>query len=69
MKNAAGLRKAKQSLSTALEIAREQNTKSDDLRAAIPLAKLLGQQGRRDHARTRIAKSTTGLPKASILPI
>jgi tetratricopeptide (TPR) repeat protein len=47
MKNAAGLRKAKQCFSTALGIARDQNAKSDELRAATPLAKLMAQQGRR----------------------
>jgi tetratricopeptide (TPR) repeat protein len=56
MKNAAGLRKAKQCFSTALGIARDQNAKSDELRAATPLAKLMAQQGRREQARVMLCK-------------
>ena len=56
MKNASGLRKAKQAFSTAVEIAREQNAKSDELRATIPLAKLLAEQGHRNRARTMLAE-------------
>jgi tetratricopeptide (TPR) repeat protein len=56
MKNAAGLRKAKQCFSSAIEIAREQNAKSDELRATIPLARLLTQQGHRNQARSMLKK-------------
>jgi tetratricopeptide (TPR) repeat protein len=56
MKNPSGLRKAKQCFSSAIEIAREQNAKSDELRATIPLARLLAQQGHRDQARSMLKK-------------
>jgi tetratricopeptide (TPR) repeat protein len=56
MKNAAGLRKAKQSFSKAMAIAREQAAKSGELRAAIPFAKLLVQQGNRAQARSMLKK-------------
>ncbi|MBV8356386.1 MAG: AAA family ATPase [Deltaproteobacteria bacterium] len=56
IKNVVGLRKAKQCFSSAMEIAREQNAKSDELRAAIPLAKLLAQQDRREQARAMLSK-------------
>jgi len=55
MKNV-GLRKAKQCFTTALELAREQKAKSDELRAAIPLATLLVQQGRREQAYAMLEK-------------
>ncbi|MBV8772378.1 MAG: tetratricopeptide repeat protein [Deltaproteobacteria bacterium] len=56
MKSPAGLRKAKQCFSTALELARQQNARSDELRAAISLAKLLVQQGRGEQARSMLKK-------------
>ena len=56
MKNRGALRKAKQCFSTAIEIARKQNAKSDELSAAIPFARLLAQQGRREQARAMLAK-------------
>jgi tetratricopeptide (TPR) repeat protein len=56
MKSVAGLRKAKQCFSTALELARKQKAKSDELRATIPLAKLLVQQGRREQAHAMLKK-------------
>jgi class 3 adenylate cyclase/tetratricopeptide (TPR) repeat protein len=56
MKNTGGFRKAKQCFSTALELAQKQKAKSDELRAAIPLAKLLVQQGRRQQAHSMLKK-------------
>jgi class 3 adenylate cyclase/tetratricopeptide (TPR) repeat protein/ribosomal protein L40E len=55
MRNAAGLRKARQAFSTAIEIAREQNAKSDELSATIPFATLMAQQGRREQARAMLS--------------
>jgi class 3 adenylate cyclase len=56
MKNAAGLRRARQAFGTALDIARKQDAKSDELRATIPVAKLMVQQGRREQARAMLSK-------------
>jgi len=56
MKNADGLRNAKQCFSTALELARKQKAKSDELRAVIPLAKLLVRQGRSKQAASMLRK-------------
>jgi hypothetical protein len=56
MKNASGLIKAKQAFGTAVNIARQQKAKSDELRASIPLAKLLAEQGRRNEAHTMLAE-------------
>ena len=56
MQNARGLRKAQQSFSTALGIARDQKAKSDELAAVIHLARLLALEGRRDQARAMLAK-------------
>ena len=56
MKSPSGLRKAKQCFSTAIEIARGQKAKSDELRASIPMARVLAQQGRRKQARTMLAE-------------
>jgi class 3 adenylate cyclase/tetratricopeptide (TPR) repeat protein len=56
MKSPSGLRKVKQCFSSAIEIARAQNAKSNELSAAIPLARLLAQQGRRGQARSMLAK-------------
>ena len=39
-----------------IEIARDQNAKSDELTAVIQLARLLAQQGRREQAPTMLAK-------------
>jgi class 3 adenylate cyclase/tetratricopeptide (TPR) repeat protein len=56
MKSPSGLRKVKQCFSSAIEIARKQSAKSNELSAAIPLARLLVQQGRRGQARSMLAK-------------
>ena len=40
----------------AVEIARKQSAKSLELRAAISLARLLAEHGRRDEARTKLAE-------------
>jgi tetratricopeptide (TPR) repeat protein len=56
IKSPSGFRKAKQCFSSAIKIAREQNAKSHELSAAIPLARLLAQQGRREQARSMLKK-------------
>ena len=56
MKSPSGFRKARQCFSLAIEIARKQGAKSEELRAATPLARLLTQQGRREQARTMLAE-------------
>jgi predicted ATPase len=47
--------KAEDSFRTALAIAREQGTRGYELRAATSLARLWGEQGRRDEARDLLA--------------
>jgi predicted ATPase len=47
--------KAEESFRTALAIAREQGTRGYELRAATSLARLWGEQGRRDEARELLA--------------
>ena len=49
------LAKAGDSFRTALAIAREQGTRGYELRAATSLARLWGEQGRRDEARELLA--------------
>jgi predicted ATPase len=56
IKNPSGFRKARQCFSSASEIAREQNAKSDELSATIQLARLLAQPGRREQARSTLKK-------------
>jgi tetratricopeptide (TPR) repeat protein len=56
IKNPSGFRKARQCFSSASEIAREQNAKSDELSATIQLARLLAHQGRREQARSMLKK-------------
>jgi class 3 adenylate cyclase/tetratricopeptide (TPR) repeat protein len=56
MKDPRGLRKAKQSLRTAIGIARDQKDKSDELAAVIQLARLLASEGRREQAAAMLAK-------------
>jgi class 3 adenylate cyclase/tetratricopeptide (TPR) repeat protein len=56
IKDAAGLRKAKQCFSAAITIARGQHAKSDELTVAIQLAKIMMQQGRRKQARAMLSK-------------
>jgi predicted ATPase len=53
--NGSNARKAQVCFERAIEIAREQSAKSYELRATTSLARLLGQQGRRDGARTMLA--------------
>jgi tetratricopeptide (TPR) repeat protein len=55
MKNAGRLRQARQCFGKAIEIAREQNAKSDELAAVIQLAPLLARQGHREQARAMLA--------------
>jgi predicted ATPase len=40
---------------TAIETARRQSTRAEELRASTSLARLLAKQGRRDEARTMLA--------------
>jgi class 3 adenylate cyclase/tetratricopeptide (TPR) repeat protein len=56
MKDARGLRKAQQSFSTAIRIARDQKAKSDELTAVIHFARLLASNGRRERARAMLAE-------------
>jgi tetratricopeptide (TPR) repeat protein len=56
MKNPSGLRKAKQCFSIAIEIARKQKAKSEELAAAIQLARVLVQQTHREQARSMLKK-------------
>jgi tetratricopeptide (TPR) repeat protein len=49
----------------SIAMARSISAKAWELRTTMSLARLLAKQGRRDDARTMLAKSTTGLPKAS----
>ena len=48
--------KAEQCFRTAIEIARRQSARSEELRATTSLARLLAKQGRRDEARTMLAE-------------
>ena len=52
----------------ALEVARHQEAKSLELRAAVSLCRLWQQQGKRIEARTSGARSTAGSPRASTPP-
>ena len=63
------LEEAQSALEEALRIARRQQAKAYELRAATSLARLWGEQGRRAEARDLLAPFTAGLPKASIRPI
>jgi predicted ATPase/class 3 adenylate cyclase len=56
MKNGRSFRRAKQSFSQAIKIARDQNAKSDELTAVVHLVKLLVQEGRRDQAHSMLAE-------------
>jgi hypothetical protein len=49
--------------------ARRQQAKSLELRAAISLARLWAEQGKRAEARNLLARSTTGSPRALTQPI
>jgi predicted ATPase len=48
--------KAEQCFRTAIEIARRQSARPEELRATTSLARLLKEQGRRDEARTMLAE-------------
>jgi class 3 adenylate cyclase len=50
-------RRAEREFRTAIDLARSQEAKSWELRATMSLARLLDQQGRRDEARTMLAKT------------
>jgi class 3 adenylate cyclase/tetratricopeptide (TPR) repeat protein len=56
MKSPSGLRKAKQFFSKAIEIARDQSAKSDELAATIQIAKLLVRSRHREQARALLRK-------------
>jgi predicted ATPase len=56
MKSASGVRKAKQCFSTAIEIARSQNARCEELAAAIQMARVLARQGHRDQARSMLKR-------------
>jgi tetratricopeptide (TPR) repeat protein len=56
MKSPRSLRKAQQCFNVAIKIARNQKAKSDELAAAIPLARLLAQQGHREQAHAMLSK-------------
>jgi len=47
---------AEQCFRTAIEIARRQNARTEELRASTSLARLLNEQGRRDEARAMLAE-------------
>jgi tetratricopeptide (TPR) repeat protein len=47
----------------SIDVSQQQETKFFELRATICLARLLANQGRREEARTMLAKITTGLPR------
>ena len=49
----------------ALAVAREQQAKSWELRAAMSMARLWRDQGKRDEAREFSLRSTAGSPKGS----
>ena len=53
----------------ALSIARQQQAKSWELRAAMSMARLWRDQGKRDEAANSSLRSTAGSPKASIRSI
>jgi predicted ATPase len=51
-----------------LAIARRQQAKSWELRAAMSMSRLWQQQGKRAEARELLYRSTTGSPRALTLP-
>jgi predicted ATPase len=61
--------KAETYFQRALSIARQQQAKSWELRAAMSVARLWRDQGKRDKARDLLAGSMAGLLKASIRSI
>ena len=63
------LEEGQSALEEALRVARRQQAKAYELRAATSLARLWGEQGRRTEARELLAPSTAGSPRASTPPI
>ena len=63
------LERAEVSLHRALAIARQQQAKAWELRAAMSLARLWQQQGKRDEASALLAPSMAGSPRALTPPI
>jgi predicted ATPase len=55
-RNPAGLAEAETSFERSIEIAREQDAKSLELRATTSLARLFASQGRRDEVRAMLAE-------------
>jgi len=53
--NPSDIADAEQCFRTAIEIARQQSARTEELRATMSLARLLKKQGRRDQARTMLA--------------
>jgi predicted ATPase len=64
-----GLQQAEAAFGQTLAVARRQQAKSLELRAAISLARLWAEQGKRAEARNLLARSTTGSPRALTQPI
>ena len=60
---------AEQFFRQALEIARQQNARSLELRAATSLSRLLQQQGKRDEARRHVEEVYSCSRKGSTPPI
>ena len=54
--NPSDVTEAEQCFRTAIEIARRQSARSEELRATTSLARLLATQGRRDEARAMLAE-------------
>jgi predicted ATPase len=54
--NPSDIAEAEQCFRTAIEIARRQSARSEELRATTSLARLLAKQGRRDEARRVLAE-------------
>ena len=55
LQNPSDVAEAEQCFRTAIEIARRQSARSEELRAKTSLARLFNQQGRRDEARSILA--------------
>jgi len=57
--------KAEAYFERALAVARQQQAKSWELRAAMSMARLWREQGKRQRAHDLLARSTAGSPRAS----
>jgi predicted ATPase len=68
--NPSDVAEAERCFRTAIEIARRQSARSEELRATTSLARLLAKQSRRDEARTMVAEIygwfTEGLDTADL---